>query len=491
MTDISNSHSVKSELEIIEEWLGGGNRTQQEILDLIQSISVSEYESIRTRAAEKLDWRVSVLDIHRNARDAATETNNLFTEPEPWRNPVSGPGLLTEIKSVFQRHVVFSDEAATACSLWVLHTYAFDATYVSPILAITSPEKRCGKTTLLGILDALSYRPLACGSITPASIFRIIEQHRPTLLIDEADTFLSDNELLRGVINSGHTKSTAKVIRCVGENHEPRPFSTWAPKAIACIGGLSDTIRDRSIEIKMQRKKNTDKVERFRERDHQQMIIYCRKMLRWSRDHVEALKQKVPISVDCLSDRAADSWEPLFAIAEKIGERWSEEARKAAQVLSCTETLPSLQTELLADIRNIFATLEHIDKIQSQELVKQLIDLEESPWNTYSYGRPLTPRTMAMILKSYDISSRDIRFPEGTKKGYYIKDFNEAFTRYLPGGTETSATRLNNKDLKGNHNATNPDSVADSNSDKTLDNYNVAHVADKLYGITMDTKDPG
>jgi len=43
-------------------------------------------------------------------------------------------------------------------------------------------------------------------------VFRHIEDERPTLLIDEAITFISDDEEMRGVLNSGHTKAAADVI---------------------------------------------------------------------------------------------------------------------------------------------------------------------------------------------------------------------------------------------------------------------------------------
>ena len=62
---------------------------------------------------------------------------------------------------------------------------------------------------------------------------------RPTLLIDEADSFAKDNEELRGILNSGHIKAAAHVIRNL--KHKPRRFSTWAPKAIAMIGALADS----------------------------------------------------------------------------------------------------------------------------------------------------------------------------------------------------------------------------------------------------------
>ena len=492
MNNINSSNSNASEIDIIQEWLDGTEHPRNEILELLRIISNQDYEQFRINAARKLGWRVSALDTERRLPTTnEAETSDLFPELDHWEQPVNGQDLLNDVKHLFKRHVVFAAEAATACCLWVLHTYAFDATSVSPILAITSPEKRCGKTTLLAILDALSFRSLASGSITTASVFRIIEQHRPTLLIDEADTFLSDNEVLRGVINSGHTRSTARVVRCVGENHEPRPFSTWAPKAIACIGDLPETIRDRSIEIRMQRKKNTDKVERFRERDRVPLHTHCRKMLRWTLDNVDKLRDLEPQTVDCLGDRAADSWEPLLAIADQIGGTWPDEARKAAIELSCLDAQISIQTQLLVDIREIFESLKNIDRIQSQELVDRLIRMEERPWDSFSHGRGITTRNMAAILKSYGISSRDIRFESGTRKGYFFKDFHEVFTRYLPTDSATSATSINIKGLEGNIDATDSDDVADSNPDKAMGNNKVARVADIAYGISRHTKDPG
>jgi putative DNA primase/helicase len=101
------------------------------------------------------------------------------------------------------------------------------------------------------VLYQLSCRPLAAANLTPAVAFRIIEAARPTLLIDETDTFVKENDKLGGVLNSGHTRATAFVIRCQGEDNQPRCFSTWAAIALAAIGKLPATLADRSIEIKL------------------------------------------------------------------------------------------------------------------------------------------------------------------------------------------------------------------------------------------------
>jgi hypothetical protein len=85
----------------------------------------------------------------------------------------------------------------------------------------------------------------------------------PTLLLDEGDTYLRHNEDLRGVIDAGHQRNGA-VIRTVGEDHEPRRFSVFAPVVIAAIGDLPATIEDRSIKIPMRRRRPDEQVESLR-----------------------------------------------------------------------------------------------------------------------------------------------------------------------------------------------------------------------------------
>ena len=76
--------------------------------------------------------------------------------------------------------------------------------------------KRCGKSTLLELLLGLVFKALSTSNTSVAALFRGIEMWQPTVLIDEGDTFLRDNEELRGIINSGHSRGSAYVLRTVG-----------------------------------------------------------------------------------------------------------------------------------------------------------------------------------------------------------------------------------------------------------------------------------
>ena len=94
-----------------------------------------------------------------------------LVEIEPWPDAVEGGELLHDLVRAMLRYVVMAEDDALAAALWVLHSYVFDVFTCTPRLCITSPEKRCGKTTLLDIIGCLVSRPLAAADITSAAIF--------------------------------------------------------------------------------------------------------------------------------------------------------------------------------------------------------------------------------------------------------------------------------------------------------------------------------
>ncbi len=140
------------------------------------------------------------------AQEARVEKGLGLEEAEPWPEAVTGDGLLDELDGVLRRFVVLPGAAGEALALWVLHTYAFELREVSTYVGVESPEKRCGKTTLLTVLSELVRRPVVAANISALALFRVIEEAQPTLLIDEADTLLYGNDELRGILNSGYTE---------------------------------------------------------------------------------------------------------------------------------------------------------------------------------------------------------------------------------------------------------------------------------------------
>jgi len=243
--------------------------TDNAVIGELASLDPLEYELGRDLAAAGLGIRVSALDKLVKGRRAASQAENAVLphwNVEPSAEPVDGAALLNNLRQIFRRYVVLPTGADIVLSLWVLHAWTMDAGDISPLMVLVSPTKRCGKTSVLILIYFLTPRSELSSNITAPALFRYIEDVRPTLLIDEADSFAKDNEELRGILNSGHTKAAANVIRNV--DHKPRRFSTWAPKAIATIGTLADTLEDRAVVVRLQRKPPGATVQRLGRRDN-------------------------------------------------------------------------------------------------------------------------------------------------------------------------------------------------------------------------------
>src|SRR5262245_55044053 len=268
--------------------------TDQTAIDALAQLTALAYQKRRVQEAKILGIPVAALDkLVRQARAQAEDKDAELAhwKVEPWDAPVDGAELLANIERVFVRYVYLPAGASVALPLWTLHAWTIDAGDISPFIVLVSPTKRCGKTTVLIILYYLTPRSEIASNISPSALFRYVEEICPTLLIDEGDSFVKDNEELRGILNSGHTKAAAHVIRNVEINGEykPRRFSTWAPKAIAAIRELADTLEDRAVKLTLQRKPRTAKVERLRKRDSDEFALLRRKAARWTKDNFDKL----------------------------------------------------------------------------------------------------------------------------------------------------------------------------------------------------------
>jgi putative DNA primase/helicase len=366
-------------------------------------------------------------------QDSTEERRALVTDTEPWPEPVDGAKLLGTIEESLRRFVVLMQSAYTAVALWVVAAHALKVFDLFPMLAAISPVKRCGKTTLLSVLARLLPRPLATSNISTASVYRAIEECGPSLLMDEADTFARDNPELRGVLNSGHSRDLAFVVRTVekGEEQQPARFSTWCPKVVAAIGKLPETWEDRSIVIPMRRRAKGETVERARRKVLEPLRDVGRMAARWAEDHAGDLADAAPVIPDELDDRAADNWEPILAVADLVGGSWPERARKAALTLSAGRDAEDegAGVRLLRNIGEVFSVRE-ADRVPSADLVEALLGEPEWGWGTWRKGRPLDQRGLAKLLKPFGIRSKAIWLEGRTVRGFERGEFVDAWVRY-------------------------------------------------------------
>jgi putative DNA primase/helicase len=379
---------------------------------------------------------------------AAKKANGPFgSDPKPWHTAVDGAELLDALVTTCQRWLALPEGAAETLALWVVFTHAIEASAVAPRLAILSPIPRCGKTTLLGLLIRLVSRPLPTSNVTPAVVYRVIERDHPTLLNDEADTFLYVRSELNGIFNSGHSRDTAFTWRCDGDSHDPKQFGTYAAIALAKIGKLPPALHDRSLVIRMQRKRPDDKIERFREdRAASELLDLKRKAGRWTTDNLSILKAADPdIIPETLNDRAADNWRLLLAIADLAGGHWPDTARRVAVLISGEEEDASWSVQLLHDVQDIFDASGE-SRLSTAQVVSKLTDLDDRPWATLNEGDPINGHRLASMLDPFGIRPKVMRIGDKTPRGYERLQFADVWQRYPRPQT---ATPQQDRDFKG------------------------------------------
>jgi hypothetical protein len=314
----------------------------------------------------------------------------------------------------------------------------------TPRLAFLSPEPGSGKSRALEISSLLVPNPVMAVNVSPAYLFRKVGgEETVTLLYDEIDAVFGpkarENEEIRALLNAGHRKG-AVAGRCVvrGKIIETEDISAYAAVALAGLGGLPDTIMTRSVVIRMRRRHDGERVEPYRSRIHGREGYRIRDAIAvWAR----SAKIDWPKLPEEIQDRDADVWEPLIAIADAIGEKWSTKARVAAVslVTAAQEAETSLGVRLLTDLRTVF---KGEDELTSKTILDRLIALPESPWGDLR-GKPLDERKLARLLRPYEVKPKVLRTSAGTLRGYSKADLEDQWRRYLspsPAKGETSET---------------------------------------------------
>lgn len=376
--------------------------------------------------------------------DALQGREYVAESTDPWEEPVDAADVLDEVAATFDAYLYSTRENLTVLALWSAYSHCFDAFGVSPILDISSPTKRCGKSTAVVVLRHLCAQPLLSGNITTSALFRSVEAWKPTLLIDEADTFLKMADELRGVLNAGHTRDTAFTIRSEGDANEPRMFSTWAPKVVAAIGRLPDTIEDRSIRVLLARKPTTvhkaDAFDPFAVREA--CTPARRRLVRFVLDNLDEIAANKVARPERLNDRAWNNWRPLFMIAKAVGADWPQRCLEAALALAAREDADDedVGTLLLRHVWEAMGSPEDLGaKITTADLIDLLVVHDDAPWAKWwaadsaeGTKRKRVASAIAHRLKPFGVKPRQLWTEDGNARGYeYDGAFALACTTYL------------------------------------------------------------
>lgn len=462
-----------------------GAAFEPRILELLTTIrwqSPSAWQRLRS-AAKTAKLQVGELDRLTQPPGEGGE-DDLFPAVEPWPEPVDGAALVRELSDTLRRYVVCEPYVADAAALWIVFTWFVDQVHVAPIANITAPLPNCGKSVLLDFIGEFCSRPLKCDGISSAALFRGMDEWRPTLLIDETDTFLKECEDARGVLNSGH-KRNGFIIRVEGDGADRKPvrFRTWGAKVLCGIGAIADTLASRSIRLELRRKLPTEKVENLRFMPPELHERLSRQLARLHEDRAEEVAEARPDPVRGLDNRAADNWEPLQQIAAVIGGEWPERVQSVAITIARNddeELSPDINVELLKDVKSVFED-KRVNSIFSSALIESLCADEDAPWCTWNKGKPMRQRQLTSRLKEFGITARDVRIGKKVKSGFHRNAFQDVFARYLspapPSGNATSLQSSNHAGCSDFGNATQGGDVAFENARETSSHAGCSDVA--------------
>lgn len=409
----------------------------------LAELAPAAYDRRRSDVAAQLRIRVSTLDglvdAERQKTDTHSDSDELVEGVEPWGKNVDGSELADRMSKTIKRYCVLSDHSVNAATLWIIASYSIDSFRIFAKLGITSPQKRCGKTTFLETISTLCNRALLSSNLTPAVLFRVIEEWQPTLIIDEMDTFIEGNDELRGIINSGHNRKLAYVMRVDGDANArtPRRFSTWTPTVLAKIGTFPDTIADRVIAILLERKMAGDVVERLPANLDDRCMTIRRQCQRWVNDNQNRLSVSAPVTPNVGNDRAEDNWLPLLAVADLIGGNWPDKARAAMIHIESNTTRDDsddIAIMLLRDMQKLVEQHRWINTIPSTRLTEELNQLDDRPWPSMRNDKGISTHNVAKMLSPFGLKSGSRRNSDGkagTLKGYRADVFENVCSRYL------------------------------------------------------------
>ncbi len=357
------------------------------------------------------------------------------------RRVFQGRGVVGEGARYLSAYMAMPNVIVLVVVAWCIAARMMDVWDRFPHLAITSPEKRCGKSLLLELLSRIVPNPRYTTNISPAALYRVIQLEEPTLLMDESQSLSrrasEASEVIREILNAGISRD-AKVIRCGGERwDEIQEFSVYSPKVFALIGQPDAVLADRCLSVAIKRKTKDDVVERYRSRTVEERgKALSKKLDKWAKRNAEKIREVYdnlePLDIN--NDRMADLLLPLQAVLtvagggellEMLGEYAAELDRRDHE-----QEAQSPGVRLLAACKEIFEGKRE-DFLQTISLLVELTNNRpEDPWETWCHGQPMNAEALSRLLRPYGIKPG--RNKKQTGRGYHKADFEEAWNRYLP-----------------------------------------------------------
>lgn len=315
--------------------------------------------------------------------------------------------LFDELRGVVVKYMDLSNsEEYSLLPIWWMGTYFYKVFKWYPLIWLWG-TKRAGKSKLADITRCLAFNAILSPNMSNATVYRLVQHLRPTLIIDEAESLADEKrsaelgELLNaGCYDGGVVYRAEKTTK---DKIMPICFEVYCPKMLCNIKGINaDAIIDRSIRIIMQRTKKKEVAK--------MSVSYTDPEWQWFRNDLycfalknvdnvigeyEKLENKSKEGSPILqSDRAWDIWKPLFAIAKVIDEEVYDELIKLAQTKEGESIVMDIGDSLDEDLTYVlWQTVKEERYYKVSDIKDSLIEHKSdySKWlNERTIGRALT-----------------------------------------------------------------------------------------------------
>ena len=352
--------------------------------------------------------------------------------------PSARPGgnLVDRIACFIERFVFLKDKALyRLLALWIIHTHLVDEFEYTPYLFVHSPERGCGKTCLLSVLDLLVFKSSGISaSPTEAVLFRSAQGH--TQILDEADTYLPRLETARGILNAGYycQGNVKRVDKDEKGKYALQEFPVFAARVIAGIGShiLPVATRDRAFSIEMTRQIKSEKRERFRVRKLKPDVdAIVKSIAEWVKSHKAFVATRYASAFPYLEkfqDRTIDISEPVAAILEVAYADSPSLLESRLEFIHSIALVRCEQIEESFDHRILGALVRA--STEKGELKGSASELAEV---CSSHGVSCQESDVSRALRQYGFETKSVRIDGDPRKRYVLSEqaLSELSSRYL------------------------------------------------------------
>lgn len=174
---------------------------------------------------------------------------------------ITPESIYSEIKNVLDKYNDNPDKRThDVLACWVMATFCTPIYTSFPYLHITADSKETGKTKLATLIINLSFNGLNATNITEASLLRMCELTKSSLLIDDYEQTDGDRQQTVNQLLKVGYQTSGQTMRAEYHNDtwNVKFFDLFTPKIITSISDLGDVLDSRHIRI-LQAKTVTDK----------------------------------------------------------------------------------------------------------------------------------------------------------------------------------------------------------------------------------------